>query len=119
MISPGKKVHLKHFFFVSLLLNQVVLHYRTIPTEISSISKLKELNLSNQQRGLVGTIPDEIVQLLHLNLLDLGGNQLSETIPWLIGNMERLTKLNLSNNIFSHSIPSELGRLQGECWHRS
>ena len=80
------------------------------------MAKLRELNLSNQQTGLFGTIPDEIVQLVHLSLLDLGGNQLSGTIPWLIGNMERLAKLNLSKNRFDNSIPSELGRLQGECW---
>ena len=77
------------------------------------MSKLKELDLYNQEPGLVGTIPDELADMAHLSLLDLSQNQLILSIPPEISNMEDLKSLDLSLNGFSESIPSQLGKLKG------
>ena len=69
--------------------------------------------MSNQEPGLVGTIPEQLAELTSLTHLDLSENQLYLSIPSSLSNLEDLKLLDLSNNGFSDSIPSELGRLKG------
>ena len=67
------------------------------------------INLSN--RGLSGSIPSEIGNLINLTSLDLSENQLTGSIPPEIGNLINLTKLDLAMNQLIGSIPSEIGNL--------
>ncbi|KAF3435986.1 hypothetical protein FNV43_RR23078 [Rhamnella rubrinervis] len=55
-------------------------------------------------------ISPSLLQLKHLELLDLSGNNLSK-IPEFIGSFRRLTNLDLSRNPISGTIPSQLGNL--------
>ncbi|KAL7501738.1 hypothetical protein ACHAWX_000331, partial [Stephanocyclus meneghinianus] len=60
---------------------------------------------------LTGTIPPEIGRLEHLEFLDMSYNSLSGTLPPELGNLTNLTKLFIQENHFNSSIPSELGNL--------
>lgn len=64
------------------------------------------------RNNLVGTIPPQLGQLLHLEYLRLRGNGLSGPIPPELGNLENLETLNLRENRLSGPIPAELGNLQ-------
>ena len=73
------------------------------------IESTTEINLSN--RGLSGSIPPEIGNLINLTSLDLSENQLTGSIPPEIGNLINLTKLDLGTNQLTGSIPPEIGDL--------
>ena len=73
------------------------------------IESTTEINLSN--RGLSGSIPSEIGNLINLTSLDLSENQLTGSIPPEIGNLINLTKLDLGTNQLTGSIPPEIGDL--------
>lgn len=70
-------------------------------------NRVTSLRLSNN--NLVGTIPDEIVQVAYLNTLMLNDNTLSGSIPTEIGTMVSLSMLYLYNNELSGEIPSGIG----------
>lgn len=61
--------------------------------------------------NLVGSIPEEIGNLIELYTLDLSGNTLTGEIPSSIGNMHILGYLYLNNNQLTGSIPQEIGNL--------
>jgi len=63
---------------------------------------------SNQ---LSGSIPTVIGNLSNLQRLYLGGNQLSGSIPTVFGNLSNLQTLHLFGNQLSGNIPTELGNL--------
>lgn len=67
-----------------------------------------ELILNN----LIGTIPPELGQLVHLEYLRFRGNGLSGPIPPELGNLTNLGTLNLRQNRLSGPIPPELGKLE-------
>ena len=73
------------------------------------IESTTEINLSN--RGLSGSIPPEIGNLINLTSLDLSENQLTGFIPPEIGNLINLTKLDLGTNQLTGPIPPEIGDL--------
>jgi len=73
------------------------------------IESTTAINLSN--RGLSGSIPPEIGNLVNLTILDLSENQLTGSIPPEIGNLINLTKLDLGTNQLTGSIPPEIGDL--------
>ncbi len=56
--------------------------------------------------NLVGTIPEEIACLTHLQYLELGENSISGLIPPAISNLIGLKILHLDNNLLQGSLPS-------------
>ncbi len=69
--------------------------------------KVTELRLA--EKGLSGTLPNEIGRLTDLRVLYLKGNDLTGEIPPELGLLKKLYWLSLSNNRLSGSIPRELG----------
>jgi hypothetical protein len=67
--------------------------------------------LQLDRNRLTGTIPTELSSLTNLRVLDLGGNQLSGSIPSQLGSLNSLESLHLDNNQLSGSIPIELSNL--------
>lgn len=68
-----------------------------------------ELNFNN----LVGTLPDEVGLLSNVyELIDLGGNKISGSIPSTFKMLSRLEGLNLSDNILTSILPSDLGYMR-------
>ena len=82
----------------------------TIPLELVNLVKLQRLSLGGNQ--LSGSIPAELGQLQNLEMLSLIDNQLSGSIPAELGQLQNLEMLNLGDNQLSGSIPAELGQLQ-------
>lgn len=60
---------------------------------------------------LWGTLPSELGNLTHLNLLSLPYNSLSGTIPPEIGGITSLTTIRLSTNLLLGSIPDSFSNL--------
>ncbi|CDP12881.1 unnamed protein product [Coffea canephora] len=76
----------------------------TIPEEITDLLILGTLNLSNNH--FTGKIPEKMGSLRRLETLDLSYNQLSGQIPPSMSSMTLLNHLNLSHNNLSGPIPS-------------
>ncbi|MDI1315373.1 leucine-rich repeat domain-containing protein [Prosthecobacter sp.] len=79
---------------------------RTLPSEIGQLSALTDLHLNNNQ---LSTLPPEIGELSALKNLHLHNNQLS-TLPPEIGELSALTNLQFHNNQLS-TLPPEIGQL--------
>ncbi|KAL3785311.1 hypothetical protein HJC23_008875 [Cyclotella cryptica] len=80
-----------------------------------TVPLIATLNLSTQKRngvgGLTGSIPTDISSLVDLTELDLSHNDLTGSIPATIGNIRFLKLLDVSNNNLKGEIPRELGAL--------
>ncbi len=74
-----------------------------------NVSSIRVLDLGGNQ--ISGSIPEEIEQFISLDTLGLDDNMLSGTIPSKLGNLSSLKSLDISGNEFSGSIPSELWNL--------
>ncbi|KAL3639730.1 hypothetical protein CASFOL_014698 [Castilleja foliolosa] len=75
---------------------------------------IHQLNLQNYDsslQGLSGEISPSLLNLKHLEYLDLSQNQFQQTIPSFIGSLTRLEYLNLSNAGFHGKIPHTIGNL--------
>ncbi|GMP94737.1 hypothetical protein CsSME_00044073 [Camellia sinensis var. sinensis] len=70
---------------------------------------LVSMDLSNN--GIVGEIPEELMDLSGLLNLNLSGNHLKGRIPNNIGNLTQLESLDLSRNKLSGPIPPSLSSL--------
>ena len=68
--------------------------------------RVTELNLS--RRGLTGSIPTELGEVVNLNTLLLDGNRLSGEIPSELGNLTNLRVLDLEGNQLTGCVPSAL-----------
>ncbi|XP_039158294.1 putative receptor-like protein kinase At3g47110 [Eucalyptus grandis] len=66
---------------------------------------------STAMNQISGEIPEEIGNLVNLEVLFLNFNQLSGVIPSNLGNLQNLKKLGLSRNNLRGTIPSSLGNL--------
>jgi hypothetical protein len=88
----------------------------TIPSQLSSLSGLTTLDLSNNY--LYSTIPSQLSSLSELTTLDLSYNTLTSTIPSQLSSLSGLTTLDLSNNTLTGPVPwllvswASAGRLQ-------
>ncbi|GAB4832548.1 hypothetical protein Ancab_006565 [Ancistrocladus abbreviatus] len=74
-----------------------------IPEELMKLSGLLVLNLSRNQ--ISGQIPKSISALSDISSLDQSNNNLSGVIPTSISSLSFLSSLNLSDNILSGKIP--------------
>ena len=81
----------------------------TIPAELGNLVHLEELWLDDNQ--LRGPIPPELGTLGGLRVLELGQNQLTGPIPPELGNLSSLVDLVLFLNELTGPIPPELGNL--------
>lgn len=69
------------------------------------------VGLSFFSANMVGTLPDEVGDLVQLRTLRMDGNKLTGNVPMSLGGLSALTILNLSNNQLSGALPSALGNL--------
>ena len=81
----------------------------TLPSEVGDLTHLEMLDLFASQ--LSGPIPPQIGKLTNLRVLDLSHNRFFGAIPPELGSLSSLEILNLSINDLSGSIPRELGNL--------
>ena len=104
----------------------------SIPTQLGSMSKLHEFDLSNNH--LIGLIPTTLSKLKLLQNINLGNNYLTGSIPLLsstylsildlrynllngtisdsnIGTLVNLKEINLKDNRLSGIIPSNISKL--------
>ncbi|ESW14359.1 hypothetical protein PHAVU_008G274100 [Phaseolus vulgaris] len=81
-----------------------------IPNVFPQSNKFQELHLSANTIG--GELPSTLSNLRHLLFLDLSMNQFSGQIPSSLSNLRHLLLLDLSKNQFSGQIPSSLSNLQ-------
>ncbi|KAF8008496.1 hypothetical protein BT93_K2232 [Corymbia citriodora subsp. variegata] len=109
-------------FLESLLLGQNEFH-KEIGLVDGNSSELIGKNLERLEMSynfLDGALPDWLMHLQKLTVLDLSNNQLHGTIPssydWLsleeLGRLRVLGFLDLSNNLLNGTIPHSLGQLQ-------
>lgn len=75
-----------------------------IPTSLGSMMHLQVLNLGNNE--LAGPISDTYEGLKLLGALVLSHNHLNGTIPYGLGNPNNLADLDVSNNNLTGQIPT-------------
>ena len=81
-----------------------------LPSSISNLTNLEAFNLNSNY--ITGELPiDTLAPLLKLRFLDFFYNELTGTIPTLLGTMKSLEYLDISQNPFEGTLPSELGLL--------
>ncbi|XP_066306520.1 LOW QUALITY PROTEIN: probable inactive receptor kinase At2g26730 [Miscanthus floridulus] len=100
-IPPGTLGRLTNLRVLSLRSNRVL---GTIPDDVLQLPGLKALFL--QQNLLSGPIPSGIQRLGGLERLVLSHNNLSGSIPFALNNLTALRVLKLDGNHLSGSIPS-------------
>lgn len=82
----------------------------SIPEEIGNLINLAVLTLEDNL--LTGIIPTSFGKFQNIQVMSVSGNRLSGQIPSSIGNLTMLNKLFLYNNRFEGSIPSSMGNCQ-------
>ncbi|PPD89835.1 hypothetical protein GOBAR_DD13223 [Gossypium barbadense] len=115
-LGHGRKGDLN---FLCTLVNKTKLEYLSIfknnfggefPECISNFSSnLRGLNMGGN--NILGKIPDEIGNLINLEVLDVGHNQLLGSIPFDIGRLWKLNIFYASSNFLSGTIPHSIGNL--------
>ncbi|KAL2553472.1 putative LRR receptor-like serine/threonine-protein kinase [Forsythia ovata] len=82
------------------------------PVSITNLStKLTRLYLEGNK--IHGNIPNEISNLVNLNILYMNSNYLNGTIPYSFGMLPNLGTLILSSNQLTGKIPPSLGNMTG------
>ena len=92
---------LKYLINMDLSVNKLT---GTIPEELTNLTGLRGLNLSNNH--LKGNMPAMIGNIRFLESMDFSRNQLSGSIPQSMSALTSLSHLNLSYNKLSGRIPS-------------
>lgn len=80
-----------------------------IPDSLGALSKLEDLDLSNNRFD--GCLPPGLQSLQLLVNFLASNNELSGEIPPYLGNLTALKRLALDGNNFEGTIPCELGKL--------
>ena len=80
-----------------------------LPPELGDLVALEDLHLGYNQ--LFGPLPPELGDLANLEALTLHENQLSGPLPKELGNLANLATLHLHVNDLSGTLPPELGSL--------
>ncbi|KAK9986074.1 hypothetical protein SO802_031025 [Lithocarpus litseifolius] len=84
----------------------------TIPKQVIGLSSLS-ISLDMSHNFLIGALPFEVGNLIHLALLDLSNNRLSGKIPTTLETCLSLEQLYLEGNSFQGAIPQSLKMLRG------
>ena len=77
-----------------------------IPTQLGNLTALEVLDLGGSE--LTGAVPTQLGALTKLTRLDLGDNKLTGVIPTQLGSLTALTSLDLSDNALSGGLPAGL-----------
>lgn len=78
-----------------------------IPTQVANLSRLRTLDISNNR--VTGFLPTEVAVMTSLLRLDLSNNHFVGPFPLVLTSITELEILKLSNNDISGQMPSELG----------
>ncbi len=81
----------------------------SIPPEVGDLVHLKTIRLG--ANNLTGSIPSEIENLIHLEILNIRFNELTGPIPPGIGNLVNLKEIDLDVNGINGHIPSNIDNL--------
>ncbi|XP_042035004.1 putative receptor-like protein kinase At3g47110 [Salvia splendens] len=81
--------------------------FRVIPEEIGNLSRLETLSIPDS--SLTGYIPSSVFNISSLKFIDLSNNSLSGNIPPNIWKCTHLEILALSDNNLSGTLPSNMG----------
>ncbi|PPE01831.1 hypothetical protein GOBAR_DD01159 [Gossypium barbadense] len=84
----------------------------SISPHVGNLSFLRSLQLQDNQFSDTGAIPEDLDQLVQLQVLNLGRNLVTGTIPASIANISSFQTLNLGTNNLTGVIPTELSHLQ-------
>jgi hypothetical protein len=79
--------------------------FGTIPSEISTMSQLKFIDVDGN--ALTGTIPDSFFTLTNLISIDLNSNFLTGSLSEAVGDLSGLEVLQLENNSFGGVLPTD------------
>ena len=85
-----------------------------IPPELADLVHLERLSL--QTNGLSGPLPRELAGLANLTDLHLRWNNLTGPVPAWLGSLPSLWRLDLGDNLLTGPIPRELGNLVNLEW---
>ena len=77
-----------------------------VPTQLGNLTALEVLDLGGSE--LTGAVPTQLGALTKLTRLDLGDNKLTGVIPTQLGALTALTSLDLSDNALSGGLPAGL-----------
>ncbi|MDX8339287.1 two-component regulator propeller domain-containing protein [Draconibacterium sp. IB214405] len=79
----------------------------SIPDSILELSALEVLDMGGN--GMTGSIPEDLGSLSNLRFIFLWGNQLTGQIPSSLGELSGLNILSLNGNMLTGNVPAELG----------
>ncbi|KAL9266681.1 Polygalacturonase inhibitor 1-like protein, partial [Drosera capensis] len=85
-------------------------HPFQIPPSVGGLAYLEDMFFSDLP-NLVGSIPDTVANLSHLQNIRISNCRLSGHIPSFLGQIKSLQSIDLNTNNLSGSMPSSLGQL--------
>ncbi|CAB9512666.1 Leucine Rich Repeat [Seminavis robusta] len=99
----GKLTNLENLIFTDFQFNG------TIPSEMGSLTKLAYLTL--KRNSISGTLPEELSKVSQLRVLRIQSNKLEGRIleKGVLHQLSKLLLLEISDNLFSGSLPTEVG----------
>lgn len=103
-------------YFQNLSILKISGSVQTIPSEISKLKKLKELDLSFNE---IKCIPSEMGLLSNLTLLNLSNNSALASLPHTVINLKKLELLFICDCSFSEEETLKIKRLLPNCQIKS
>ncbi|KAK4582495.1 hypothetical protein RGQ29_025616 [Quercus rubra] len=101
--------NLQNLLLLNLCCNNLI---GTIPKQVIGLSSLS-ISLDMSHNFLIGALPFEVGNLIHLTELDLSNNRLLGKIPTTLESCLSLERLYLEGNSFQGAIPQSLEKLRG------